>query len=161
MNTLGERIKSLRKSVGITQHDLAAFLGVNRAHISKVERGVAEPSLLLIKSICRSFGTNEKWLQTGDGSKSSKGQWDNLSSEKIADELEICRKISRNEVLLILDSCAEDLDKIVDKTAKIILGDFKFSKNDMDSKIVLKRLETGVSDISDFIVFLSENHKEP
>ena len=37
---LGEKIKSLRKSKGISQEELAAMLKINRNYLSRVETGI-------------------------------------------------------------------------------------------------------------------------
>jgi len=43
-------IASIRKQKGLTQIELAELVGVNRFHISNIERGKASPSVkLLIK----------------------------------------------------------------------------------------------------------------
>ena len=41
---LGEKIKSLRKSKGISQEELAAMLKINRNYLSRVETGKSEPT---------------------------------------------------------------------------------------------------------------------
>lgn len=45
------RIREARKSLRMTQHDLADVLGVNRATISKYESGQIEPSISQLKKI--------------------------------------------------------------------------------------------------------------
>lgn len=42
MENMGERIKRLREQKGMTQDDLAQRLGVNKAAISKYEKGIVE-----------------------------------------------------------------------------------------------------------------------
>ena len=62
-----ERIKELRKSLGLIQAEFGARLGVASNTISTYETGtrpVAEP---IIKSIVREFGVSEAWLRDGTG----------------------------------------------------------------------------------------------
>lgn len=62
-----ERIKELRKSLGLNQAEFGARLGVASNTISTYETGtrpVAEP---IIKSIVREFGVSETWLRHGTG----------------------------------------------------------------------------------------------
>lgn len=66
MEKIGKRIKELRKQAGLKQHDLAGLLGVNRAHISKIETGAANPSPQLAKLICEKFMVREEWLKEGE-----------------------------------------------------------------------------------------------
>lgn len=64
---IGERIRELRKSKGITQQKFADELGVPRATIAGYEVNKSEPSSATILLICKIFGVNEIWLRTGEG----------------------------------------------------------------------------------------------
>jgi len=48
---LGRRIRTLRTERGLTLTGLAARVGITRSFLSSVERGVAYPSLLVLRSI--------------------------------------------------------------------------------------------------------------
>jgi transcriptional regulator with XRE-family HTH domain len=48
---LGRRIRALRSERGLTLTGLAARVGITRSFLSSVERGVAYPSLLVLRSI--------------------------------------------------------------------------------------------------------------
>lgn len=48
---LGRRIRSLRTERGLTLTGLAARVGITRSFLSSVERGVAYPSLMVLRSI--------------------------------------------------------------------------------------------------------------
>lgn len=52
---LGEKIKQLRKSKGISQETLAALLKVNRNYLSRVETGKSEPTATILKQIAEIF----------------------------------------------------------------------------------------------------------
>lgn len=65
--TLAERVKMLRKTLGITQQKLADRLGMKQNTIATYEMGRAIPSDPTIKSICREFNVSETWLRTGEG----------------------------------------------------------------------------------------------
>lgn len=45
--SVGENIKTLRTSAGLTQDDLAAKVGVSRPMIAQIERGSKVPTLVL------------------------------------------------------------------------------------------------------------------
>lgn len=62
-----QRLKKLRKELGLTQEEFAARIGVKRAAISNYEIGRNEPIDAVISLICREFNVNEKWLRTGEG----------------------------------------------------------------------------------------------
>ena len=61
------RIKDLRKSLGLNQTEFAMRLGVAPNTISSYEKGIIVPSNSIITSICREFAVNETWLRTGEG----------------------------------------------------------------------------------------------
>ena len=61
------RIKELRKSLGLNQTEFGAKLGIAPNTISGYEGGTRAPSDAVIKSICREYGVNETWLRTGAG----------------------------------------------------------------------------------------------
>lgn len=52
---LGENIANLRKNAGITQDELASFLGVTKASVSKWENGQSMPDILLLPEIATYF----------------------------------------------------------------------------------------------------------
>ena len=48
---LGRQLKKLRKSKGFSQLNLSVKLGITREHLSKIERGVAYPSVKILFEI--------------------------------------------------------------------------------------------------------------
>lgn len=61
------RIKEIRKAIGLNQTEFAEKLGIAPNTISSYEGGTRIPSDAIIKSICREFAVNEEWLRTGEG----------------------------------------------------------------------------------------------
>jgi transcriptional regulator with XRE-family HTH domain len=64
---MNERIKSLRKSLSMTQEEFSKRIGLSRNFIAQVEIGTKTPSDRTISDICREFNVNEEWLRTGNG----------------------------------------------------------------------------------------------
>ena len=62
-----DRIKKIRKNVGLTQKEFAERLGLKQNTIATYEIGRIGISDTVILSICREFNVNEKWLRTGEG----------------------------------------------------------------------------------------------
>jgi transcriptional regulator with XRE-family HTH domain len=52
----GERLRSLRKGRGMTQVELADYLGLRRTYVSDLERGKRNVSLMTLEIIARGFG---------------------------------------------------------------------------------------------------------
>lgn len=67
INTIGERIKRLRKDLGMTQQEFADRIGVKRNTIAMYDIGRNVPSDAVISLICREFHINEAWLRSGVG----------------------------------------------------------------------------------------------
>lgn len=61
------RVKELRKTIGLSQKDFGKKIGVGDTAISKIEKGENTPSEQTIKSICREFNVNYAWLMEGVG----------------------------------------------------------------------------------------------
>lgn len=64
---IGERIKTLRKSLKLTQQQFAKALDIDQGHIAGIEKGSKNPSKPLQKVICLTFYVNDIWLKTGEG----------------------------------------------------------------------------------------------
>lgn len=64
MNT---RITHLRKLLNLTQDAFAKKLGLSRNYIWMIEKGERIPPDRTISDICRVFGVDRVWLETGVG----------------------------------------------------------------------------------------------
>lgn len=64
---MNERIKKIRKELGLTQHEFAERLNIGRGTLANYEVGRNEPIDAVISLICREFDVNEHWLRTGEG----------------------------------------------------------------------------------------------
>ena len=64
---MNERIKELRKILGLTSEKFGARLGVGKTAISGIETGRRNVTDQMFLSICREFNVNEEWLRTGSG----------------------------------------------------------------------------------------------
>ena len=64
---MNERLKKLRRELGLTQQEFADKIGVKRNSLANYETGRNTPIDAIIVSICREFNVNEDWLRTGKG----------------------------------------------------------------------------------------------
>lgn len=67
MSTIGERIKEIRKQKGYTQQKFADALGLKQNTVATYEMNKTAPSDRTISDICREFGVDRIWLETGAG----------------------------------------------------------------------------------------------
>lgn len=65
--TQGERVKEIRKALGLTLEKFGEKLGVTKQTVSRIENGINNLTEQMSKSICREFGVDYIWLTTGDG----------------------------------------------------------------------------------------------
>lgn len=64
---ISDRVKQLRKELGLSQKAMGERLGTSRDVINNLENGRVEPTELIIKSICNQFGVSYDWLKNGYG----------------------------------------------------------------------------------------------
>lgn len=64
---MNERIKALRKKLGMTQAEFSSKIGLSRNFIAQIETGAKLPSDRTISDICKKFRVSEIWLRTGYG----------------------------------------------------------------------------------------------
>lgn len=65
--TVNQRIKKLRKSLGMNQGEFGQKIGMGQAGISKIEQDGNTVIDQNIRLICQTFHVSEKWLRTGAG----------------------------------------------------------------------------------------------
>lgn len=66
-SNMSERLKILRKELGMTQQEFASRLNLSRNFINQVENRSKNISIRTISDICTAFSINEYWLRTGTG----------------------------------------------------------------------------------------------
>ena len=64
---MDERIKAIRKALGLTQQEFADRLGIQRSTIAQYETGRNNPIDAVVSLICREYNVDEVWLRTGIG----------------------------------------------------------------------------------------------
>lgn len=82
---MNERIKKIRKTLGLTQQEFADVIGIKRNTFSQYEIGRNEPIDAVINLICREFDVNENWLRTGEGEMFIEKSKDEQITEMLAD----------------------------------------------------------------------------
>lgn len=65
--TQGERIREVRKELGLTLEKFGEKIGMKKNSVSQIENGKNSVTEQVVKSICREFNVDYIWLTTGDG----------------------------------------------------------------------------------------------
>lgn len=100
--SLASRLKTARKSKGITQDKLAELIGVSRGVITNIELDrIEKPQPIIINSICSALEISQEWLLNGIGEMNNS---QSLKSSKILSEIySISKDLSEDEQLYILE----------------------------------------------------------
>lgn len=83
---MNERIKELRKELGLSGEKFGNKIGLTRMAISNLENNKYNLTEQTIISICREFNVNEDWLRTGNGNMFN--PVDSISLDELASTLD-------------------------------------------------------------------------
>ena len=128
---MGERLKELRKTLGLTLESFGEKVGVGKSSISRLENGTNNLTEQMILAICREFDVNENWLRTGEGEMFI----------KLDREMEIAR-LTKD---LLLEEEDSFKNKVVTALAKLTPEQWKVL-SDM-AEALLKKTRTRLSGI--------------
>lgn len=123
---MNERIRELRKALGLTLEKFGESLGVGKTAISKIENGDRNVTDQMQKSICREFNVNTDWLLYGTGEMFVTHTHDEEVAMYTQD---------------ILDSEDDEIAKIIQDFIVV------YGKLDNDSKSVLRNVAKSMIDL--------------
>lgn len=112
---INERIKALRKELGLTQKDFSERIGIKRNTLSYIESGNSTVTDSNIKLICEKFNINETWLRTGEGEKERRD--DNTLLKKFLEHGNIKDKAFIEVFLSMPDDAREAVISFVEESA--------------------------------------------
>lgn len=117
-----DRIRQLRKDLGLNQTDFGDKIGVKQGSIAAYENGLRTPIDAVITSICREFGVNEEWLRNGTGEMYVKLSKDQELAAFVAQVYREDENSFKRRLVSVLSSLSEDewalLADIAEKIAK-------------------------------------------
>lgn len=120
MEKINDRVRILRKNLGLTLEKFGNRLGVGKNAISRIETGKNGVTDQMIKSICREFNVDYIWLTTGEGEMFQDS--DEVFLEQIdrimAGENELHKTILKGAASLDIEDL-EAIDRIIQKFKKI------------------------------------------
>lgn len=106
-----DRLKMLRKDLGLTQEKFAERLKMKRNTIATYEIGRNEPIDAVISLICKEFNVNDKWLRTGEGEMYNETKDD--VAEAVSDLLEKDNPL--NKLIINILSAYRQMDDVSQK----------------------------------------------
>ena len=118
----GQRVRELRKELGLTLEKFGKHLGVGKTAISKIENGENNLTDQMILAICREYNVNEKWLRTGEGEMFKKLNRQQELAQLTATLFKEEEDSFKSRLIMALAQLNEEewelLEKISDKIAK-------------------------------------------
>ena len=99
METVGTRVKSLRKSKSLTQKQLADKCGISQPSLAKIElNGTESPKGYVLDALARELRTTTGFILYGDipEAKSSEKELIDLCKQMDVKDLEFLLKIARS-----------------------------------------------------------------
>lgn len=117
---MNERIRELRKSLGLSGEKFGEKLGVKKNSVSQWENGKNNITEQIMKSICREFNVNEEWLRYGVGDMFNNP--DDIVAECVGELLTYQNDIVYDAIKSILATY-----KTLDDSSKEVIRDFTSS----------------------------------
>lgn len=130
-DSIGKRIRFVRKKKRMTQRMFGALVGVSHSHISNIENGVENPSNTLVLMICSRFDIDQEWLLYGEGEMLVPN--DESALVKEAEQLEkslnylrqlfnVARSITKKQIYV----------KIINSVVSTLCDDSYYLEHDLD-----------------------------
>ena len=102
-----ERVKELRKAIGLTQERFGERVGLKKSAISQIESGVNGATDQLRLAVFREFNVNDDWLRTGEGSMFVEPDEDEETARFVGDVLS-CQPDFRRRLISVLSRMTPD-----------------------------------------------------
>lgn len=121
--TQNERIKEVRKSLGLTLEKFGERIGLKKSAISLIENGKNSVTDANVKAICREFNVDYMWLTTGDGEMFADTDDDFIERiDRIMAGEDESRKNLFKFMLELSDEDIAALERLLEKAVKHVQG---------------------------------------
>lgn len=120
---MNERIKELRKVLGLSREEFANKLGLkSRGKIENIELGRTSPDEPFLDLICKTYNINPKWLRTGRGEMfielSKDEQIEDFIGELLSDEEDSFKRRLISGLVALDENGWTVLEKFLDSIQK-------------------------------------------
>lgn len=121
------RIRAIRKDhLKMTQQDFADKLGLSQNFIWQIEKGERTPSDRTIADICREFGVDRVWLETGVGEPFRPRSREDEIATALAQAMS-CNETAKHRIIRAMAQLPDELfpyvERILDELAANIQQD--------------------------------------
>lgn len=120
---MNERIKELRKVLGLSREEFANKLGLkSRGKIENIELGRTSPDEPFLDLICKTYNINPEWLRTGQGEMfielSKDEQIEDFIGELLSDEEDSFKRRLISGLVALDENGWTVLEKFLDSIQK-------------------------------------------
>lgn len=119
------RIKELRKALGLSQEEFGNRLGLTRGAITNLEYGKTEAKPLFIDLVCKIYGVRRDWLLNGDGDMLEPDTRDQEISKFVSQVIKDKPGSFKRRFALALSRLDEDGWKVLERFANMIAEEEK------------------------------------
>lgn len=127
--TQGERVREIRKALGLTLEKFGNEIGLKKNSISQIENGVNELTEANLMAICRENWNNklvnEEWLRNGEGEMFLPITRDDEIAKLTADLFKEEEDSFKTHLILTLSKLDESEWAVLEKIAKELTKDPK------------------------------------
>lgn len=117
MESVGNRIKSRRKEMQLTQTDIFEMCGIRSGALSRIENGTSVPSVILFYKIAQVLECDMQWLLTGLSSN-MKNYTFSKNEEKLLEGFRELSEEDKEELVEILELKLRRSHKAKEKNAQ-------------------------------------------
>ena len=141
VESLGERLRRLRRERGLSQRDIASP-GVSYAYVSRIEGGARQPSVKALRKLARKLGVSAEYLETGSDLTEAAQRELRLADAEIRLRLDEDREGAEQSLQGLLTEATAAGDRPGALRARIALG-LAAAKRD-DQAETVKQLEEAI-----------------
>lgn len=120
---MNERIRQLRKALGLTLEAFGEKIGLTRSAVSNIENGHRQPTKQVVAFICREYNVNMNWLRTGEGEMFMDLDSDDEISAYVGKVLNDEKAVYQRKLLLFFSRLSPEFLEKLEEEAKRILGE--------------------------------------
>lgn len=136
---MNDRLRDLRKALGLNQVEFGERIGIGGTAISKIEKGDRGLTEALLRSICREFDVNEEWLRYGTGSMFSQKNMDLIEQLSDKYDLGLYGRQLLETYLELSDSDKRAVERFVANLTANVEKAEKLEENRIDSNISIRK----------------------
>lgn len=125
METINERFRKLREQTGLSQEEFANRANRTRSEIKNIEYGKTSPKDEVIRSICKTYSVNEKWLRDGTGEMHRPIERNAELNDFLADVMHSESEDFRRRLVTVLSKLEPDEWELLEKMAVRLASDNK------------------------------------